>query len=53
MAPLFDERDRAVKLMCATLIERRECRTEGRDLRAGPSDYPEFAAFLVEKGTIP
>ena len=27
-----------------------QCRTEGRDLRAGPSDYPEFAAFLVEKG---
>jgi pyruvate,water dikinase len=51
VAPLFDERNEAVKRMCATLIE--EAHRAGR--RVGicgqaPSDYPEFAAFLVEKG---
>ena len=51
VAPLFDERDRAVKLMCATLIE--EAHSAGRKVGIcgqAPSDYPEFAAFLVEKG---
>lgn len=51
VAPLFDERNEAVKRMCATLIE--EAHAVGR--RVGicgqaPSDYPDFAAFLVEKG---
>ena len=50
VAPLFDERDRAVKLMCATLIE--EAHSVGRKVGicGQASDYPEFAAFLVEKG---
>jgi pyruvate,water dikinase len=51
IAPLFDERDEAVRRMCAQLI--------GGAHAAGcsvgicgqaPSDYPEFAAFLVEQG---
>jgi len=51
VAPLFDERDEAVKRMCATLIEEahRAARKVGICGQA-PSDYPEFAAFLVERG---
>jgi pyruvate,water dikinase len=51
VAPLFDERDEAVKRMCATLIK--EAHRAGRKVGIcgqAPSDYPEFAAFLVEKG---
>jgi pyruvate,water dikinase len=51
VAPLFDERDEAVKRMCATLIE--EAHKAGRKVGIcgqAPSDYPEFAAFLVERG---
>ena len=51
VAPLFDERDQAVKLMCATLIE--EAHRAGRKVGIcgqAPSDYPDFAAFLVERG---
>lgn len=51
VAPLFDERRETVKRLCALLIEK--AHAQGR--RVGicgqaPSDYPEFAAFLVEKG---
>jgi pyruvate,water dikinase len=51
VAPLFDERNEAVKRACATLIEsaHRAGRTVGICGQA-PSDYPEFAAFLVERG---
>ncbi len=48
---LFDERDDAVKSLIASLIE------TARDIGApvgicgqAPSDYPEFAQFLVERG---
>lgn len=51
VAPLFDERNEAVKRMCATLIE--EAHAAGRKVGIcgqAPSDYPDFAAFLVESG---
>jgi pyruvate,water dikinase len=51
VAPLFDERDEAVKRMCATLID--EAHRAGRKVGIcgqAPSDYPDFAAFLVERG---
>jgi pyruvate,water dikinase len=51
VASLFDERDEAVKRMCATLIE--EAHRAGRKVGIcgqAPSDYPEFATFLVERG---
>jgi pyruvate,water dikinase len=51
IAHLFDERNEAVKRACAMLIEsaHRAGRTVGICGQA-PSDYPEFAAFLVERG---
>lgn len=51
IAPLFNERDESVQRACAELI-----RTAHRyGCKVGicgqaPSDYPEFAAFLVEQG---
>jgi pyruvate,water dikinase len=51
VAPLFDERNEAVRRMCATLIE--EAHRAGRKVGIcgqAPSDYPDFAAFLVELG---
>jgi len=49
VAPLFDERNEAVRRACADLIRaaHRSGRTVGICGQA-PSDYPEFAAFLVE-----
>jgi pyruvate,water dikinase len=50
VAPLFDERDEAVKRMCAALIE--EAHAAGKKVGIcgqAPSDYPDFAAFLVEQ----
>jgi pyruvate,water dikinase len=51
VAPLFDEQDEAVKWSCARLIEaaRRAQRKVGICGQA-PSDYPDFAAFLVARG---
>jgi pyruvate,water dikinase len=51
VAPLFDERNPAVKRACADLIAtaHRCGRTVGICGQA-PSDYPDFAAFLVEQG---
>jgi pyruvate,water dikinase len=51
VAPLFDERNEAVKWSCAHLIE--AAHAAGR--KAGicgqaPSDFPDFAAFLVQHG---
>jgi pyruvate,water dikinase len=51
VAPLFDERNDAVKWSCARLIEV----AHSMGCKVGicgqaPSDYPEFAAFLVERG---
>ena len=51
VAPLFDERNEAVKRMCATLIE--EAHAAGKKVGIcgqAPSDYPDFAVFLVENG---
>jgi pyruvate,water dikinase len=51
IAYLFDERNEAVKRQIRTLIET----AHAADTKVGicgqaPSDYPEFAAFLVEAG---
>jgi pyruvate,water dikinase len=51
VAPLFDERDEAVRRMCAQLIA--GAHAAGRPVGIcgqAPSDFPEFAAFLVEQG---
>lgn len=51
LAPLFDERNEAVKRFVAELIER--AHAAGRKVGIcgqAPSDYPDFAAFLVEQG---
>jgi pyruvate,water dikinase len=51
VAPIFDERNPAVKAMIAQAIS--TCRARGRKIGIcgqAPSDYPEFAKFLVEQG---
>jgi pyruvate,water dikinase len=51
VAPLFDERNEAVKWSCARLIE--VAHAAGRKVGIcgqAPSDFPDFAAFLVGKG---
>lgn len=51
VAPIFDERNDAVKRMIAQVIA--VCRRQGRKIGIcgqAPSDYPEFARFLVEQG---
>ncbi len=51
VAHLFDERNEAVKKMVADVI--RVARVKGRKIGIcgqAPSDYPEFAQFLVEQG---
>jgi pyruvate,water dikinase len=51
VAPLFDERIEAVKWSCAHLLE--VAHAHGRQVGIcgqAPSDYPDFAAFLVERG---
>jgi len=51
LAELFDERDLAVKRMIQRLIK--TARAAGRKVGIcgqAPSDYPEFAEFLVEAG---
>jgi pyruvate,water dikinase len=51
VAPIFDERNPAVKSMIAQVI--RTCRAKHRKIGIcgqAPSDYPEFAQFLVEEG---
>ena len=48
---VFDERNPAVKKMIADVI--RVARARGRKIGIcgqAPSDYPDFAAFLVEQG---
>jgi pyruvate,water dikinase len=51
LAPLFDERDQAVKEMVSALIKgaHRKKRKVGICGQA-PSDHPEFATFLQEQG---
>jgi pyruvate,water dikinase len=51
VAPLFDERNAAVKRMIKLAIE--TAKAHGRKIGIcgqAPSDYPEFAVFLVELG---
>jgi pyruvate,water dikinase len=51
VAGIFDERNPAVKKMIADVIA--VCRKKGRKIGIcgqAPSDYPEFAQFLVEQG---
>jgi pyruvate,water dikinase len=51
VAHVFDERNPAVKSMIASVI--RAAKAKGRKIGIcgqAPSDYPEFAAFLVEQG---
>jgi pyruvate,water dikinase len=51
VAPLFDERNPAVLSMIGAVIA--SARTNGKKIGIcgqGPSDYPELARFLVERG---
>lgn len=51
VAPIFNERNAAVKSMIALVIK--VCREKHRKIGIcgqAPSDYPEFAQFLVEEG---
>jgi pyruvate,water dikinase len=51
VAPLFNERNAAVLQACARIIE--AARHRGRKVGIcgqAPSDFPDFAAFLVEQG---
>jgi len=51
VAHIFDERDPAVKTMIASVIK--AAKAKGRKIGIcgqAPSDYPEFAQFLVEQG---
>ncbi len=51
IAHLFDERDEAVKALLANAIS--ACRKAGKYVGIcgqGPSDYPEFARWLMEQG---
>jgi pyruvate, water dikinase len=51
LAPLFDERDEAVMRMIASVIEQaRKSGTKIGICGQAPSNYPDFAAFLVEQG---
>ena len=51
LAALFDERDAAVKTMIAEVIARaHEAKVKVGICGQGPSDHPDFAAFLVERG---
>ncbi|MNC88518.1 Phosphoenolpyruvate synthase [compost metagenome] len=51
IAPLFDERDPAVKALLAMAI--RACKDAGKYIGIcgqGPSDHPDFARWLVDQG---
>jgi pyruvate,water dikinase len=51
IAALFDERNQAVRQSCAALIK--AAHRKGRKVGIcgqAPSDYPDFAAYLVEQG---
>ncbi len=51
VAHLYDERDDAVKAMLSMLIKTaKECGVKVGICGQGPSDYPDFAQFLVEQG---
>lgn len=51
VAPVFDERNPAVKKLLAMAID--ACRKQGKYIGIcgqGPSDYPDFAVWLYEQG---
>lgn len=51
VAPLFDERNAAVKTLLKTVIE--ECNKENKYIGIcgqAPSDYPDFADWLMQQG---
>ncbi len=51
VAPLFDERNAAVKKLLHTVIA--ECNRQGKYIGIcgqGPSDYPDFALWLMQQG---
>jgi pyruvate, water dikinase len=51
LAPLFDERDEAVKSMIRDVIRKaRACGVKIGICGQAPSNHPDFAAFLVEEG---
>jgi len=51
VAPLFDERDEAVKKMITMAIEGAHKKNKKIGICGqAPSDYPEFSSFLVEQG---
>ncbi len=51
VAHLYDERNQAVKLMIGKLIDSaRKNKVKVGICGQGPSDFPDFAQFLVEKG---
>lgn len=51
VAHLYDERNEAVKRMISMLIDTaKECKVKVGICGQGPSDFPDFAQFLVEKG---
>jgi pyruvate,water dikinase len=51
VAPLFDERNDAVRWSCAHLIEAAHAANRKVGICGqAPSDFPDFAAFLVERG---
>jgi pyruvate,water dikinase len=51
LADIFDERNEAVKRLIAELIEKaHRAETYVGICGQAPSDYPEFAAFLVRAG---
>jgi len=51
VAHLYDERNEAVKSLLRMLIRTaKECNTKVGICGQGPSDFPDFAQFLVEEG---
>src|SRR4051812_8847353 len=51
VAPLFDERNAAVRRACARIIDAaKRAGKKGGICGQAPSDFPEFADFLVEQG---
>ena len=51
VAHLYDERNEAVKILLRMLIRAgRDCHVKVGICGQGPSDFPDFAQFLVEEG---
>jgi len=51
IAPIYDERNEAVKRLISQMIKSaHQTKTKIGICGQGPSDYPDFAAFLVEQG---